>query len=397
MLYYNITQYGFLQMKDFNIMSDFAVNCDNMCADLIFASGERCANMLYATGLNLPDEFIYLGMAEERLAIVSDLEYDRARVQAPAWITVRNQNEFGSSLNVVELIARLHEVYSVKKFRVPYDFPVGLAVQLQKKGIACEVGGKNFFPQRSIKREDEIACIRQAMLVNEHAMRCGWEALGACSVDNAGQLRYDNELFTCEKLRSIIDSALAANDAVGAGTIAAAGVQSSMPHCRGEGVIRAGEPIVIDIFPRMNASGYFGDLTRTVVKGSAPEIVKRAFEAVRIVRDECKAMLRSGMPGCQPYDHALARLTALGFPTGSNERGFYGFFHGLGHGVGLEIHESPRLSRRVEHKLQSGEVVTVEPGVYYPEWGGIRLEDLVVVRDDACECLTGIETFLEIE
>ena len=90
-------------------------------------------------------------------------------------------------------------------------------------------------------------------------------------------------------------------------------------------------------------------------------------------------------------------MTQLGFPTGQNEKGFFGFFHGLGHGVGLEIHEEPRLSRNIEHILQAGEVVTVEPGVYYPEWGGIRLEDLVVVRENSCECLTEIDTFLEIE
>ena len=108
-------------------------------------------------------------------------------------------------------------------------------------------------------------------------------------------------------------------------------------------------------------------------------------------------MIRSSIAGSLPYDHALKRLTELGFPTGCDEKGFHGFFHGLGHGVGLEIHEAPRLSRNVKHLLQPGEVVTVEPGVYYPEWGGIRLEDLVVVREDSCECITEIATFLEID
>jgi len=371
-------------------MSDFLF-------DLIVASGERSADMLYATHLNLPDDFIYIGCGDTRAAIVSDLEYDRAKANAMPGLTVRNQNEFGSHCRAVELIGRLQKAYNVKAFRVPYDFPAGLLAQLHNAGIVCRIAEKSFFPQRNIKQEFEIQFIRRAMQVNEHAMQKAFDAIAACSVNNDNSLALDGELFTSERLRSIIDSDLAANDAVGAGTIAAAGVQSSMPHNRGEGAIYANTPIVIDVFPRMNATGYYGDLTRTVVKGKAPAIVKKAFEAVKTVRDECKAMTRAGIAGKVPYEHALKRLTDLGFPTGSSEKGFFGFFHGLGHGVGLEIHEAPRLSRNVEHILQVNEVVTVEPGVYYPEWGGIRLEDLVVVKENSCECLTEIETFLEIE
>ena len=371
-------------------MSDFS-------ADLIVASGEHCADMLYITRLNLPDNFIYLGLPEEKIAIVSDLEYDRACANAPEYLTVRNQNEFGPPCKAVELIGRLQEAYGIAEFRIPYDFPAGLAAQLHAANITCKVSGKSFFPARTVKDSYEINCIKDAMRVNELAMLNAFAAIAGSSIANDGSLIYERKPFTSEKLRSIIDSTLAAHDAVGAGTIAAGGTQSSMPHCRGEGVLYANKPIVIDVFPRMNATGYYGDLTRTVVKGKAPEIVKKAFEAVRIVRDECKAMVRSGIAGSVPYDHALKRLTELGFPTGSSEKGFYGFFHGLGHGVGLEIHEEPRLSRKVEHLLQAGEVVTVEPGVYYPEWGGIRLEDIVAVRENDCECLTEIATFLEIK
>ena len=371
-------------------MSDFS-------ADLIVGSGEHCADMLYITRLNLPDAFIFLGLPDEKIAIVSDLEYDRARANAPDYLTVRNQNEFGTPCQAVELIARLQKIYGIAEFRIPYDFPAGLAAQLHAGKIRCRVSEKSFFPQRNVKDDYEINCIKEAMRVNEIAMQKAFDAIAESSIGANGQLFYRNELFTSEKLRSIIDSTLAANDAVGAGTIAAGGIQSSMPHNRGEGALYANTPIVIDVFPRMNSTGYYGDLTRTVVKGKAPEIVKKAFDAVKTVRDECKTMIKAGVAGAVPYDHALKRLAGLGFPTGSNEKGFYGFFHGLGHGVGLEIHEAPRLSRKVGHLLQVGEVVTVEPGVYYPEWGGIRLEDIVAVRENDCECLTRIDTFLEIE
>ena len=370
---------------------------NKVLTDLIVGSGEHCADMLYATNLNLPDAFIYIGNGKQRIAIVSDLEFDRACANAPADLTVVNQQDFGKSPKAADIIMEIHRRYQVQEFRIPYDFPAGLAAQLHNAGIVCRISEKNFFPQRSIKNAREIDCIKQAMKVNEHAMQCAFDAIAACSVNNQNQLCLNGELFTSEKLRSIIDSDLAAQDAVGAGTIAAAGVQSSMPHNRGNGVIYSHTPIVIDIFPRLNSNGYFGDLTRTVVKGKAPEIIRQAFEAVKTVRDECKDMIRSSIAGSLPYDHALKRLTELGFPTGCDEKGFHGFFHGLGHGVGLEIHEAPRLSRNVKHLLQPGEVVTVEPGVYYPEWGGIRLEDLVVVREDSCECITEIATFLEID
>ena len=371
-------------------MSDFY-------ADLIVASGEHCADMLYITRLNLPDDFIYLGLPDKKIAIVSDLEYDRSSAMAPDYLSVRNRNEFGESCKTVELIKRLQNAFNITGFRVPYSFPAGLAELLKKANIPCRAEEKSFFPQRNVKDSYEIACIEKAMQVNEQAMQKAFDAIADCSIGKDNTLIYKNEIFTSEKLRSIIDSTLAAHDAVGAGTIAAGGTQSCMPHCRGEGAIYAHTPIVIDVFPRMNDTGYFGDLTRTVVKGKAPEIVKKAFDAVKTVRNECKAMLHAGMAGSVPYDHALERLTALGFPTGSSEKGFYGFFHGLGHGVGLEIHEEPRLSRKVTHLLQAGEVVTVEPGVYYPEWGGIRLEDLVVIQENDCKCLTKIDTFLEIE
>ena len=366
-------------------------------ADLIVASGEHCADMLYITRLNLPDTFIYLGTETEQIAIVSNLEYDRALAKAPDYLQIRNQNEFGSTGKIIDILLKIKQEYNLQNFRIPYDFPAGLAAQLHLHKIDYSVCQECFFPRRSVKDEYEISCIRQAMQINEKAMQSAFDAIASCSVNNDNILMLEGEIFTSERLRSIIDSTLAAHDAVGAGTIAAAGTQSSMPHNRGEGAIYANTPIVIDIFPRLNSNGYYGDLTRTVVKGKAPEIVKKAFEAVKTVRDECKEIVRAGIAGAVPYDHALQRLTQLGFPTGSGPEGFYGFFHGLGHGVGLEIHEAPRLSRKVEHILLPGEVVTVEPGVYYPQWGGIRLEDIVVVRQNNCECLTQIPTFLEIE
>ena len=367
-------------------------------ADLIADNSENNADLRYLSGFAAPDPFLYFAVDGKRFIAVSDLEFDRAGKEAKPGVTVLNLQKLaprGSDFAAV--IGAIQKQFAVERFRVPVDFPFGLAEKLRRNNIALEAASGAFCPERARKSEAEITLIREALAVTEQGMRRAFELLGACSIADDGKLLLDGEFFTSERLRREIDSELARCGASGIGTIAAGGIQGACPHLRGEGVLYAHTPIVMDIFPRHNDSGYYGDLTRTVVKGKAPAVVQKAFDAVRTVREECKALVRAGVAGHVPHDHAAARLAELGFPTGESKKGFYGFFHGLGHGVGLEIHEAPRLSRNVNCILQGGEVVTVEPGVYDPDWGGLRLEDMVVVREECAECLTTIETFLEIE
>ena len=367
-------------------------------ADLIVDNSESNADLRYVSGFAAPDDFLYFSVDNKRFIAVSDLESDRANREAKRGVTVLNLQKIApGGSDLAAIIKSIRKKYSIERFRVPQDFPFGLAEKLRRENIPLEAVTGPFFPERARKSETEIALIREALAVTEQGMRRAFELLAACSIANDGKLLLDGEVFTSERLRREIDSELARCGASGVGTIAAGGVQGACPHLRGAGPLYAHTPIVMDIFPRHNDSGYYGDLTRTVVKGKAPAIVRKAFDAVHTVREECKAMVHAGVAGHIPHDHAARRFTELGFPTGESEKGFYGFFHGLGHGVGLEIHEAPRLSRKVSHLLEFGEVVTVEPGVYDPEWGGLRLEDMVVVREDRAECLTTIETFLEIE
>ena len=162
-------------------------------------------------------------------------------------------------------------------------------------------------------------------------------------------------------------------------------------------------PIVIDIFPRLQSSGYFGDMTRTYVKHEAPPIIKKAFNAVVSARDESKKFIRKGAIPSEIFAVADNILKSHGFETGRDEQGRnYGFFHTLGHGVGLEIHEEPRLGPAERRKrclvpLQGGEIVTVEPGLYYPGWGGIRMEDIVVVEDESCRTITQMDDDFELD
>ena len=205
------------------------------------------------------------------------------------------------------------------------------------------------------------------------------------------------ELLTSEILRSEIDVAMVRRGMLPTGTICAGGAQAAQPHNTGSGPLRADWPIVMDIFPRSAESGYWGDLTRTVVKGRASELVRRAYDAVLSARELGKSLVKVGAIPAEIHLAAARKMEEAGFRTGRSDKADFGFFHGLGHGVGLDIHEAPRLSPRNRIPLRGGEIVTVEPGLYYPEWGGIRLEDLMYVSPDGpARCLTEAEDFLEI-
>jgi len=368
-------------------------------ADLIVAAGERSADLRYATGFSTSDAYIYIGLPERRMMIVSKLEFDRARKERKTGVEVRLDGDFTDveRPTLARIAIGAAQKLGIAAFRVPADFPLGIADQLRAAGVTVTPEAGIFFPEREFKTPDEVALVTDALRLAESAVEHAREIIGACSVGHDGTLVLDGEVFTSERLRREIDLVLAAGGAMPTGTIAAAGVHAACPHDRGAGPIHAGEPIVMDVFPRMLATGYWGDLTRTVVKGKAPEIVKRAFAAVVRARDEAEAALRPGVIPADIHRAAEATLTAAGFPTGEGEdKSQHGFFHGLGHGVGLEIHEKPSLNTRGDKPLKGGEIITVEPGLYYPEWGGIRMEDMVYITSSGAERLTKISDDFEI-
>ena len=363
---------------------------------LIFGSGESSADMRYATGLSTPDAFFWGANDEMSVAVLSPLEFDRARKQAKPGVRVMRESELGGPGgfgNIVKLAELLH----VAGFLVPADFPLRLADKLRDAGLLLEtVGGRGFFPEREFKTADEVASVVKSLRAAEAGVDRAAAVLGSASVAADGALVYDGELLTSERLRAEIDTELLRHGTLPTGTICAGGVHGACPHDAGEGTLFANTPIVMDVFPRSTTSGYWGDLTRTMLKGKAPAVIKSAYDAVLEARESAKTLIR---PGAIPEDIHRAAAGVLekhGFFTGHNDCGDFGFFHGLGHGVGLAIHESPRLSLRNRKPLAGGEIITVEPGLYYSEWGGIRLEDMVFVEPGGCRTLTECPDFLEI-
>src|SRR5436309_2291184 len=179
-------------------------------------------------------------------------------------------------------------------------------------------------------------------------------------------------------------------------TIVSSGDQCVDPHNQGTGPIRANTSIIMDIFPRSQKTGYFGDITRTVVRGRASDRLRHAYHCVEKGQQIAFRRIRHGANAYDIHNEILNYFKTEGFETGAMKGRMQGFFHGTGHGLGLDIHEAPSFGLRSKNALRRGNVVTVEPGLYYEEMGGVRLEDVVIVTKAGCKNLVGIPKVLEV-
>jgi Xaa-Pro aminopeptidase len=369
---------------------------------LIVADSEREANMLYATGLFVPDPFIYLNFGGRPLLVMSDLEIDRARAQAPhcrvASLSACQQKlrrEGVKSPGFARVIRQILREKKIRRAVVPDNFPLGLAKELKKLGVKLKPLAA-VFPKREIKSADEVRKISAALTMAEVGMAEGMEVLRRSKIGRNRKLIYHGLPLTSEKLRSVIDCAILQACGLAANTIVAGGQQACDPHERGHGLLRANEPIIIDIFPRSQKTGYFGDITRTVVRGRANEAVRKLYDTVWRGQKIGFEKIRANTPTADVHKAVQKFFLQQGYKTGRHDGRMEGFFHGTGHGLGLEIHEAPRLGATSAGKLRIGHVVTVEPGLYYPEIGGVRLEDVALVTGNGAKNLTRFEKVLEI-
>jgi len=370
---------------------------------LMVADSEHDANMLFAVGLFVPDPFIYLRLRGRHYIVMSDLEIDRARRDA-LHCHVLSLGKYQQCLretgvktpghgHVISLILRERKIRSVV---VPPNFPLGLALELKRLRISVSTTHGSFFPQRELKRPDEVKKISAALMMAEVGMSEATHVLRATKIGRDRRLFYHNVPLTSEKLRSVIDCAILQACGLAANTIVAGGKQACDPHERGFGPLRANEPIIIDIFPRSQKTGYFGDITRTVVRGRASEGVRRLYDTVLRGQTLAFRQARHGTPTAQVHRTVTEFFGQHGYKTSRRRGRMEGFFHGTGHGLGLEIHEAPRMGSFSTGALAAGHVVTVEPGLYYPELGGVRLEDVVLVTRNGARNLTRFEKQLEI-
>lgn len=371
-------------------------------ARLIIADSEKSANLYYATRFLAPDPFIFLQVNGRKTLVMSDLELDRAKAQAKvdevlSYTALSRQAKRAAAGEpaMMDVVGELLASRSIKQVEVPADFSVAHADALRKRGYAVEPKPDPFFPERMVKSEEEIALLTQTLRVTEDALESATHLIHNADVKPDGSLWLGGKPLTVELLRKAMHLTMMERDCVAQHTIIAPGVQAVDPHNEGSGPLRANEPIVMDVFPQHATSRYFADITRTVVKGKASDKVRRMFNAVKEGQEIAFRMMKDGVDGSTVHKAIVDSFNTLGFKTGEQGGRMQGFFHGTGHGVGLEIHEPPRVSAKPD-TLKAGMVVTVEPGLYYLDAGGLRIEDMVIVTRDGCRILTEAPKVLEV-
>jgi Xaa-Pro aminopeptidase len=270
---------------------------------------------------------------------------------------------------------------------VPDDFPAALFLRLRALGLHLELAAGALFPEREIKSPAEVAAIREGNRLSAVGFAAAEAALRAAR-PKGNRLLVRGQPLTSESVKFAIESAILREGGLSLHTIVAGGDQACDPHERGSGPLRPHELIVVDIFPRVVRTGYFCDMTRTFLRGRASEAQRRLVETVRAAQLAALKSIRAGVDGRSVHREASETFIAAGYETRRTTEGSFGFIHGTGHGLGLAIHEMPRLSGSLSMTLKKGAVVTVEPGLYYRGLGGCRIEDVVQVTAGAPRLLS---------
>jgi Xaa-Pro aminopeptidase len=366
---------------------------------LIYADSLRSPEMRHEVPLAVPDPFLYAEHEGSRHVVASSFELDRIKVVGPD-LELMPYEEFGLdelyaqglSRDEIELevVLRAARRFGIERAAVPSTFPLEVADHLRANGIEVTADREHFVRRRRVKNEAELAGIRRAQHAAEAGMTAARELLRAAERQN-GDLVLEGEPLTCERLKMAVEQAFTANGAFADEFIVSHGPQTAVGHDMGSGPISPGEPICLDLFPRDRESGCFADMTRVFVVGEPSEELAEYHRLCREALEAAVAAVKPGVAGSELHRICSKVFEEHGYPTLlSKQPGEVlkdGFYHSLGHGVGLEVHEDPALGRG-PGELVAGDVIAVEPGLYRHGYGGCRLEDLVLVTEDGAEVLT---------
>jgi Xaa-Pro aminopeptidase len=359
-------------------------------------------DLLYATGFMAPDPIVYVKSGRWQAMVVSSLEYGRAvSTSRHRGIQIMTPQDAGlkghESSELSCWILALLKSKNIKRVRVPFAFPSGLLRKLEQARIQVRVVETEPFPDRRTKSKAELRLMRESQQAAVIAMRSAVGILEESKIDTEGFIRYGKTIVTSEMLQQRIAEVLLRHQCYCSQTIVACGVQGADPHERGHGPVMANQLVVIDIFPRHQGHGYCGDITRTVVKGKASRKLKHMYYTVKRAHAAALRIVKPGIATKTVHQVAVDSIAQRGYQTGRDAKGFYGFMHSTGHGIGLAVHEGPSVGSAGRTRLRVGDVITIEPGLYYPETGGIRIEDTVVVTPTGYQYLAPCEKVFEIE
>jgi Xaa-Pro aminopeptidase len=367
---------------------------------LIFASTEVSADMLYATKYSVPDPFLFLQQNGKTTILLSDLEINRGQREAKVDEIVSLsetekllEQKLKKRPSIAQTIAFFLRQRRVHRASVPYDFSVGLATQLATEGIRVDPVRGMFWNDREFKTPDEIKQIQKAIRITEIGLARAIEVLKAAEIKPANRLVWAGKTLTSEILHAEIGTAILHAGGSSKDAIVAGGNQACDPHERGSGPLKANSLIILDIFPKDASTKYFGDLTRTVVRGKASEAQRKLWHTVLEVQELALSKIQPDGDGASLQNEVSKLFREKGYPTEIRDGRWVGFFHGLGHGLGLEVHEQLRISKT---KFKPGQVLTVEPGLYFHGIGGVRIEDDGVVTEKGFKVLSKFPKQLEV-
>jgi Xaa-Pro aminopeptidase len=366
---------------------------------LIAGSASSDTNIHYLSGFTAPDPFLFLKTPLRNYLVVSPMEKGRAQNQAKPGTEVYTPTDLGLSRKqsgkALNQITALLKKVQISRIQVPSDFPASVYQSMKKKGLNVSIQEKPICPERTIKSSAEISNLRASQRAAVAAMNSAIALISSAKIDRENRLLIKKEPLTSEIVRRLIHKTLIDHDCAGVETIVAGGDQGTDPHERGSGPLYAGQSIIIDIFPRSEKTGYWGDITRTVCRGPAAPDLKKLYNAVKAAQAAALRRVKPGNCADEVHEAAKAIFEKRGYETKEIDGRHVGFIHGTGHGVGLDIHEAPRVGASGE-MLQAGNIITVEPGLYYPGLGGVRIEDTVVVTEAGWRYLAPCEKKFEL-
>ena len=365
----------------------------------MYADTFRSPELRNEVPIGIPDPFLYVETDGVRHIAIGAMEIPRLRELG--LFELHPNEEYGLddliaeglSYDVVrrEIPVRAVEALGITSAVVPENFPLWLADRLRENGVELTPNGEFFGDRRRVKTESQLAGIRRAQRAAEAGMDAARDLLRRAG-QNGDALELDGETLTVERIKAAMGEAFVRHGTATDDFIVAPGAQGAVGHDMGSGPVRAGVPIVIDVWPRDNESFCYSDMTRTYVVGEIPDDIREWHRLCKQALDRAISEIKDGAEGRAIFDGSCEIFEAAGERTQrTKEPGTpldEGFFHGLGHGVGLEVHEPPGMGRASEKELRAGDVVTVEPGCYRQGYGGVRLEDLVLVTADGAENLT---------
>ncbi|HJJ36864.1 MAG TPA: Xaa-Pro peptidase family protein [Methanocorpusculum sp.] len=366
-------------------------DCD---AYVIYDSAENC-DMRYLSGFLASDPYLYLCKRDgAECLIVASMEELRATREARCPVISRTSAGFTKYIEdgckADEAAAKMLKSYCAGtpdakcRILVPYSMPAGFARALSAETDVV-IDTDTVTQMRAVKTPEELAMILAVQKENERGVHLAVDTIRKADIDENNGLIFEDKPLTSEMIRTILHETFYEHGLEDRDTIISCAGDTALPHARGEGQLRAYQPIVMDVFPRGN-NGYFADMTRTVSKGKPSDEICAMYKAVHDAKELALNMIRPGITGAEVHNAVAEYFKTCGYETA----GTSGFIHSLGHGVGLAIHESPSLSPRGE-TLVPGNVVTIEPGLYYPGTGGVRLEDMGVVTESGFDTFTTFE------